>query len=465
MSPDDLQYFIALLDQHNQLARINVPADPLLEIAAITDRVCKEPDGGQALLFTLPVGSTIPLATNLFGSLRRTCSALGADRPEQLTERLDRLLELIPLPDLANLDRQLTGLQEFTAFTPQTNSSPAWDKIQVRPDLSSFPFLQGWPGDGAATGSPRYITLPQVFTSAPDGSAPNCGMYRCQIHGPRELAVRWGELSGAARHLEAWRDSRRPMPVAIALGGPPATLFSAMFPLPGNLDEMAFAGFLRGEPIPLASCRTVPLQVPATAELVIEGFVDPTESVMEGPFGNHTGFYAPAGAASLLRVSAISRRPGAIIPATVVGAPPMEDCWMAKGWERLLLSFLKRLVPAIDDIHFPLEWTFHQSAVISLATPDHGMVREIADLLWRTPWFNAARLTIFIDAADAGPAAPDLAWRCINLAGSADSLLRDSSGTRLALDATGGGLPRQPLRPDQQIAELVTKRWREYGLR
>jgi len=464
MSPDDLQYFIALLDQHNQLARINVPVDPLLEIAAITDRNCKEPEGGRALLFSLPVGSSIPVATNLFGSLRRTCIALGVDRPDQLTERLDRLLELIPHLDLNNLDRQLTGLREFVAYAPLTNSSPAWDQIQVRPDLSSFPFLQGWPGDGVATASPRYITLPQVFTSAPDGSATNCGMYRCQIHGPRELAIRWGDQSGAARHLAAWRDSGRPMPVAIALGGPPATLFSAMFPLPGDLDEMTFAGYLRGEAIPLAACRTVPLQVPATAEIVIEGFVDSAESVLEGPFGNHTGYYAPAGMASLLRVSAISRRPGAIIPATVVGAPPMEDCWMAKAWERLLQAFLKRLIPAIVDIHFPLEWTFHQSAVIALKAPDHGMVREIAARLWDTPWFRTARLTIFTDAAHLPPGAPDLAWRCINLSGAPGSLFHDGSGSRLALDATGSGNARHPLRPDPRVAELVNRRWREYGL-
>ena len=464
MAPDDLQYFIALLDQHNQLARINVPVDPLLEIAAITDRVCKETGGGPALLFSHPTGSSIPVATNLFGSLRRTCTALGIEQPGLLTERLGRLLAAIPQPDLTCLDRQIAGLPEFAACAPLTATPPAWDRIQVRPDLLGLPFLQGWPGDGAAAGAPRYITLPQVFTVAPDCSRPNCGMYRCQVRGPQELAIRWGDRSGAGRHLEAWRDSGRPMPVAIALGGPPATLFSALFPLPGELDEMAFAGFLRGEPIALAPCRTVPLQVPASAEVVIEGFVDPAGTVREGPFGNHTGYYAPAGSAPLMRVSAISRRHGAIIPATVVGPPPMEDCWMAKAWERLLLAFLQRLIPGIVDIHIPLEWTFHQSAVISLDQPDPAMVREIARRLWDCPWFKDARLTVFTDAGTTAAAAPDLLWRGINLAGSADDLFRDDSGARLALDATGGSGFRQPLLPDETIVRHIDRRWPEYGI-
>jgi 4-hydroxy-3-polyprenylbenzoate decarboxylase len=226
---------------------------------------------------------------------------------------------------------------------------------------------------------------------------------------------------------------------------------------------MTFAGFLQGSPIPLAPCRTVPLQVPTTAEVVIEGTVDPAEGAIEGPFGNHTGFYAPAGPAALLRISAISRRPGAIVPATVVGPPPMEDCWMARAWERLLLAFLRRLFPSIVDIRFPMEWTFHQSTIISLDQPDPAMVREIAARLWSTPWFSAARLTIFTDAAFVPPGAPDLAWRCINLATAPDDLFRDDSGTRLALNATGSRYERMPVAPDPGIATRVSQRWREYG--
>jgi 4-hydroxy-3-polyprenylbenzoate decarboxylase len=254
------------------------------------------------------------------------------------------------------------------------------------------------------------------------------------------------------------------MPVAIALGGPPAALFSAMLPLPGDLDEMTFAGFLRDEAIGMAPCRTVPLRVPAMAEVVVEGYVDTFETVMEGPFGNHTGAYSPACPAALLRVSAISHRPGAIIPATVVGPPPMEDCWMAQAWERLLLAFLKRLVPAVAEIHFPLEWVFHQSAVISLENPSPAMVREVAATLWGMPWFNAARLLVFVPA-DAAPADESMvAWNSINLADFGHDLFHDPSRMRTALDATGSRLPRRALQAEPATDQKVTQRWQEYGI-
>lgn len=464
MSPTDLRRFVTLLEEHNELTRISTPANPLLEIAAITDRVCKNPGGGRALLFEHPIGSTFPVATNLFGSPERTCLALGISELSQLTTRLTELLHGLPAPDSTSLDRQIAALPEFACWLPAANQAPAWNLGMAEPDLTSFPFLQSWPGDGSASGHPRYITLPQVLTAAPDGGSPNCGMYRCQIHGPRELAIRWNQGSGASRHLEQFCALGKPLPVAIALGGPPAALFSAMLPLPGRLDEMTFAGFLQGTPIVTAACRTVPLQVPASAEIVIEGFVDPGEIVSEGPFGNHTGLYSPAGPAALLRVTAISHRPGAIIPATVVGVPPMEDCWMAKAWERLLLAFLKRLIPDVNDLHFPMEWIFHQSAIISLDQPNSCMVREIADRLWQLPWFRSARLTIFTDAARTPADSPDLSWRCINLVESETDLFRDSSGTRLALDATASCDRRQPVRHDPQTMELVSRRWREYGL-
>lgn len=459
-----LHQFISLLEEQGELSRIAAEADPILEIAAITDRVCKQPDGGRALLFERPKGGIFPVATNLFGSLRRVCLALGVDSLDRLTERMTGLLDALPEPELACLDRQIGALPEFSRFTPITGHDAGLMAMET-PDLGRFPFLQSWPGDGAGEGHPRYITLPQVFTVAPDGGSPNCGMYRCQVRGPRELAVRWHPGSGAGRHFEAYRRRREPMPVAICLGGAPAALFSAMMPLPGDLDEMIFAGFLRNAPLALAACRSVPLRVPVGCEAVIEGYADPHETVMEGPFGNHTGFYAPAAPAALVRVTAISHRADAVIPATLVGPPPMEDCWMARAWERLLLAFLRRLSPAVAEIHFPLEWVFHQSAIISLENPNPGMVREIAGVLWHTPWFRAARLLVFIDAA-AGPA--DLsraAWRGINLADAGLDLIRDESGTRLALDVTGSLVPRSPVVMDDTIAERVERRWREYGFK
>jgi len=460
----DLRQFISLLEEQGELSRIRVTADPILEIAAITDRVCKNPDGGRALLFEQPTGSDFPVATNLFGSLRRMCLALAVDSLDRLTERMAALLALVPEPDTARLDRQIGALPEFSRYAPVTGHDSGLMAMET-PNLDRFPFLQSWPGDGAGEGHPRYLTLPQVFTAAPDGTSPNCGMYRCQVRGARELAVRWSPGSGAGRHFEAYRRRGEPMPVAICLGGTSAALFSAAMPLPGDLDEMTFAGFLRDAPLVLAPCRTVPLLVPAGCEVVIEGYADPLATVVEGPFGNHTGFYAPVAPAPLVRVTAVSHRADAIIPATVVGPPPMEDCRMAGAWERLLLAFVQRLVPAVGDIRFPLEWVFHQSAIISLENPNPGMVREIAGALWRTPWFSAARLLVFVDA-DAGPMnLARAAWLGINAADAGLDLIRDASGTRMVLDATGSRLPRPSAAMDSAIAEQVTRRWREYGIK
>jgi 4-hydroxy-3-polyprenylbenzoate decarboxylase len=459
----DLHSFITLLESRDELTRITVETDPILEIAAITDRVCKRPGGGRALLFENPRGARFPVATNLFGSISRTSLALGVDNLDNLTLKLDALLGRIAAPELAQLDQQIGNLAEFSRFSALT-LPPSWTDVMSQPDLTTFPFLHSWPGDGAASGQPCYITLPQIFTADPDGTNPNCGLYRAQVRGKRELALRWKAGSGAARHLEKFRQQGKQMPVAIALGGPPAALFSAMLPLPGDLDEMAFAGFLCGAAIGMAACRTVPLRVPATAEVVIEGFVDPEVTVLEGPFGNHTGSYSPPGQAALMRVTGISHRPGAIIPATVVGPPPMEDCWMAKAWERLLLAFLIKLVPAVAGIHFPLEWIFHQSVMISLEKPNPAMVRKIAAALWDTPWFSDARLIIFV-AADTSPANErEIAWRCINLTDYADDLFHDNTGRRMALDATGSRVPRQPLHADPAMELHVLQRWQEYGI-
>jgi 4-hydroxy-3-polyprenylbenzoate decarboxylase len=464
MSLNDLHQFIALLESCDELARIRAETDPLLEIAAITDRVCKNPGGGRALLFKRPRGSSFRLATNLFGSRRRVELALGVERLDLLTERMSALLAEIPSPAFDLLDRQIAALPDFSRYAHLRTTSPGVADVAMDPpDLTRFPFLQTWPDDGSSGGHSRYITLPLVFSADPGGNNPNCGMYRCQVRGRAELAIRWNPDSGAARHLEQFRQRGERMPLAIALGGPPAAIFSAMMPLPGELDEMAFAGFLTGAAPEMAPCRTVPLHVPATAEVVIEGYVDPAETVMEGPFGNHTGSYTPAGPAPLLRVTAISHRADAVIPATVVGPPPMEDCWMASAWERLLAAFLRRLVPSVAEIHFPLEWVFHQSAVISLENPRPGMVRETADMLWSLPWFAAARLLVFVDAtADVADFA-GVAWRSINLAEFSRDLFPDASGKRWALDATGCNLSRQRIVPDPAVAELVTQRWRDYG--
>jgi 4-hydroxy-3-polyprenylbenzoate decarboxylase len=214
----------------------------------------------------------------------------------------------------------------------------------------------------------------------------------------------------------------------------------------------------------MATCRTVPIPGPTGSELVIEGYVDPAETVLEGPFGNHTGLYSPAGPAALIRVTAISHRAAAIIPATVVGPPPMEDCWMAKAWEAVLLAFLKRLVPEVKGLCFPLEWVFHQSAVISLENPNPGMVRETAGLLWNMHWFSGARLLIFVGVGQDISDMNRVAWNCINFSEFRRDLFYDQTGLRLALDATGTSIGSRCVSADNEILQRIDLRWKEYGI-
>lgn len=462
---NNLQQFISLLEEKGELVCIKAEADPVQEIAAITDRVCKQLGGGKALLFEKPVGSDFAVATNLFGSIQRVCLALGVENLQQLAEKISALLATINEPSLVNLEQQIASQSGFSRFTPLTSVQTDPSIVAMaQPDLTKFPFLQTWPDDGSADGFPRYITLPLVFTVDPDGSSPNCGMYRCQLRGSDKLAIRWKEGSGAAAHLQEYRRLGKRMPVAIALGGDPAITFSAMFPLPGCLDEMTFAGFLRSRTLEMSACCTVPLQVPAGSELVIEGYVDPAETVIEGPFGNHTGFYSPAGTAALMRITAVYHRPCAIIPATVVGPPPMEDCWMAKAWEAVLLALLKSLIPGVHGICFPLEWVFHQSAVISLDNPNPDMVREAAEHLWSMQWFRSARLLIFIDSGQYVSEMNRISWSSINLTEFSRDLFYDQTGQRLALDATGSHDVRQSVSVDNEIQQRINLRWKEYGI-
>lgn len=460
---DDLRQFLACLESCGQLTRISIPTDPVLEIASITDRVCKMAGGGKGLFFEKPLGSRFTVATNLFGSIQRVCLALGIDNPARLTEKMSALLDSIPTPDLAILDQQLAALPEFRRYTPILTGFSIPSTIMSAPDLTAFPFLHSWPGDGSMSGHSRYITLPLIFTADSDGKNRNCGMYRAQVLGPRELAIQWKTGSGAGRHLEEFRCKDGRMPVAIALGGPPALTLAAMLPLPGDLDEYTFAGFLRESPVEMQLCRTVPLHVPCGTEVVIEGYVDPNETAMEGPFGNHTGRYAPASPAAVMHVTAISHRSDAVIPATVVGPPPMEDCWMAKAWEHILFSLVRRMIPEVTGLFFPLEWVFHQSAIISLESPHPDMVRETAHFLWDTPWFSSARLLIFIDGQANVSGMSGAAWQFINNCSFSRDCISDKSGTRWALDATGRHLPPK-LSRDLDVLQLVEQRWHEYGI-
>lgn len=472
MAYRDLHEFLDELRRLGALHRVAAEVDPELEIAAITDRVTKTP-GGQALLFEKVRGGTIPVVTNLFGSVCRMAAALGVPTLDDLQARMEELLAVAPPgvgePVLARLPWH-AGLRAFAPVTVETGRCR--EIVDEPADLAGYPFLKCWPGDGKPDWPGRFITLPLVFTRDPDTGAANCGMYRVQVFDGATAGIRWHAGSGGELHYRRYRRRREPMPVAVAIGGDPAATFAATLPLPDGVDEMHLAGFLRRAPLPMVRCRTSELRVPADAELVIEGFVDPAAEVTDGAFGNHTGFYQPGELVPLLRVSCVTRRRDCIYPATVVGPPPTEDCFLAKAAERFFLPLFRRRWPEIVDINFPLEWIFHNSAIVSIRDAGPGRGMELVRDMWQSELLGRARAIVVVgDDVDVQDLSR-VAWRVMNGVDWRTDLTVDTGavrqprfpwlGGRLGIDAT-----RRPveLAADPETARRVAARWQEYGFR
>lgn len=485
MAWQDLREFLDRLEQTGELHRIGVEVDPVLEMAEITDRVSKSPGGGRALIFERVKGSRFPAATNVFGSERRVCAALCVDELPQLTRRMTELLQKANAASGEDAGAALAASPEFARFRPVAVAQGACQEVVVEaPDLSAYPIPKSWPGDGRPARDGRFITLPLVFTRDPDTGAANCGMYLVQLFSDRSVGIRWRPESGGAGHLAKYRARGERMPVVIAMGGDPATTFSAMLPLPGAIDELQFAGFLRGTPLEVVQCRTSGIMVPARAELVIEGHIDPHETGSGGEFGNHTGFYTPTRDLPVMQVDCITRRRDPVFPATVVGPPPMEDCHMARAAERLMLPFTSLELPEIMEIHLPLEGIFHGAAIVSIDKGAPGQGRLVMERLWTRGWLSASRLLIVVDGDVDVCDLSRVFWKVLNstdwtrdlvisaLAGhTVSSAGRLPFGGRLGIDATrklpGEGVAAWPreVAKDAGVRELVAKRWREYGFR
>ncbi|HLO27126.1 MAG TPA: UbiD family decarboxylase, partial [Geobacteraceae bacterium] len=398
MAWQDLREFLDRLEQTGQLHRIGAEVDPMLEIAEITDRVSKSPGGGRALLFERVRGSRFPAVTNIFGSERRVCAALGVDELPQLTRRMAELLQNVNAVTEEDAGAALASNTDFARFGPAVVAQGACQEVvEDAPDLSAYPIPKSWPGDGWPACNGRFITLPLIFTRDPDTGVANCGMYLVQVFSSRSAGIRWRPGSGGAGHLTKYRARGERMPVAIALGGDPAAAFSAMLPLPAAVDEMQFAGFLRGKQVEVVQCRTSGIMVPANAELVIEGYIDPCELGSGGEFGNHTGFYAPPQELPVMHVDCITRRRDPVFPATVVGPPPMEDCHMARAAERLMLPFTRLELPEIVEINLPLEGIFHGAAIVSIDKRAPGQGRLVMERLWAKGWLSGSRLLVVVD--------------------------------------------------------------------
>lgn len=457
MAYNCLSDFVARLEDVGQLHRISVAVDPLLEIAEITDRIAKTPAGGKALLFEKVQGSTFPVITNIFGSVSRICQALEVTDLNKLGALMEKLLDPCPAP--APLQGDWLPEAALSKWVPVVvTTGPCQQVASTEPDLDIFPVLKSWPEDAG-----RFITLPLVFTVDPESGLQNCGMYRTRIFDKATAGIHWQPGSGGAVHAEKFLLRQERMPVAVVLGCDPAVIWSATLPLPATVDEMAFAGYIRQEPVSMVKCITSSIMVPANAEMVIEGFIEPGELQDEGGFGNHTGYYSRGKEVPVVRVCCITRRENMIFPATVVGTPPMEDCYLAKAAERLLLPVTRRQFPAVVDINLPMEGIFHGCTVVAINKEGSDHPRQVMAQIWNRGWLSKARLLIIVDADVNVRDLSFVAWKIVNNMHWSRDIIIDNN--RMGLDATAktAADDRRPIEKDASITALVNGKWRLYG--
>ncbi len=483
----DLRDFINTLEKKGLLKRIKVEVAPILEISEITDRMCKSPNGGNALLFEKVKGSEYPVVTNLFGSFERVCLALGVEKIDDVAKRIEELLNQAPPKTLMEKISMLPRLFELSKCLPKiVKHAPCQEVIEKEnPDLSRFPIIKCWPGDGQPTDEGRFITLPMVFTKDPDTGIQNCGMYRIHIYDKTTTGMHWHIHKGGARHYDKYKELKQIMPAAIAVGSDPAVIYSSSAPLPEGMDEMLFAGFLRRESVEMVRCITSDIEVPANSELVIEGYLKPGEMRLEGPFGDHTGFYSAADFYPVFHVTCITHRKDMIYPATIVGKPPMEDCYMGKATERIFLPPLRLDFPEIKDINLPMEGVFHNAALISIKKSYPGHAKKVIHGLWGKGQMMFSKLIIVVDDDVDVQNISYTAWRVLNnvdwkrdvviAEGPLDDLDHAASwpryGSKMGIDATRKTREEGMMRdwPDElfmseEIKKLVDKRWKEYGI-
>ncbi|MDW8136751.1 MAG: menaquinone biosynthesis decarboxylase, partial [Thermodesulfobacterium sp.] len=389
----NLQEFIEILEKEGELWRIEEEVSAELEITEITDRICKL--SGPALFFEKVKGFQIPVVTNLFGSFRRLCLAFGVKSIDELAERLLDFLEIKQAEGLLEKLRFIPKLLQAKNLFPKLVSKAPCQEIVLKGekvDLFKLPILKCWPKDGGP-----FITLPCVITKDPETGIRNVGMYRMQVFSSNETGMHWQIHKVGAKHYRKAERLGKKLPVAVAIGPDPAVIYSATAPLPEEIDEFLLASFLRGKPVELVKCLTVPLEVPAESQIVLEGYVEPFERRLEGPFGDHTGYYTPPDYYPVFKVNCITMRKEAIYPATIVGKPPMEDCYLGKLTERLFLPLIKKILPEVVDINLPWEGVFHNLALVSIDKQYPGQAFKVASALWGLGQLMFTKIIVVFD--------------------------------------------------------------------
>jgi len=481
MAYRDLREFIRALEEKGELKRIAIEVDPILEITEFADRTVKS--GGPALLFEKPKGYGTPVLINAFASMRKMEIALEVRSVEEIAARIVEFLEMRMPEGLMGKLKMLPKLVEMGAFFPRMVSSGACQEVVRENNFSLFdyPVLQCWPEDGG-----RFITLPLVFSKNPDTGKRNCGMYRMQIFDERTAGMHWQTHKQGAEHYRRLRShSLTRMDVAVAIGADPATMYSSILPLPPDMDEMLIAGFLRQSPVEMVKCVTRDLEVPANAEIVLEGYVELGELRTEGPFGDHTGFYSLADEYPVFHVTCMTQRQEPIYATTIVGPPPMEDYFMGKAIERIFLPLMRMQLPEVRDIAMPAEGVFHNLILVSMRKSYPGHARKVMHAIWGTGQAMFSKCIVVVDEEVDVQNVREVAWKALNnidpqrdiefALGPVDSLDHSSRlpnfGSKMGIDATRKWPTEGFTRPwpgliemSPEVKKRVDELWKSAGL-
>lgn len=395
MAYKNLQEFIQILEEEGELIRIKEYVNPHLEITEITDRVSKA--YGPALLFE-NTGTSFPLLINSMGTEKRMAMALGVKSLDAIGSEMEELFKKLSKPkeNLIEKIKLLPQLGEIASWMPKVikGRGSCQEIIMKDPDITKLPILKCWPEDGGP-----FITLPVIHTKDPITGIRNVGLYRMQIFGPKLTGMHWHRHKVSARHFNEYKKLGQKMPVAVALGGDPCYTYSATAPLPDGVDEYMLAGFLRKKKVELVQCFTQDVQVPADADIIIEGYVDPSDDLIwEGPFGDHTGFYSLPDYYPKFHITAITHRKGAVYPATIVGIPPQEDAYIGKATERIFLVPIKMtMVPEIVDMVMPVEGVFHNMVIVKIKKDYPGQAIKVMNALWGAGQMMFTKIMVIVD--------------------------------------------------------------------
>lgn len=479
----DLRQFVSHLERHGELKRVSAEIDPVLEITEVTDRVTK--GDGPALFFENPKGFRVPVVTNLLGSHRRMNMALGVDNVEEVANRVKSFLDVQTPQGFLDKVKMLPKLAELGSFFPKTVKSGPCKEVIRKSDfsLAEFPVLKCWPQDGG-----RYITWPMVVTKNPETGKRNVGCYRMQVFDDRTTGMHWQTQKHGAEHFRSARsrDASGKMEVAVAIGSDPATALAGILPIPPDLDEFMFSGFLRKDAVELVRCETVDLEVPANAEIVLEGYVNLGELRTEGPFGDHTGFYSLEGEYPIFHITCITHRKDPLYLTTIVGRPPQEDYFMGHAIERIFLPVMKMQLPEVVDVAMPAEGIFQNLMIVAIRKSYPGHARKVMNAIWSLGQAMFTKVVIVVDHDVDVQNPSEVVWKALCaidpqrdiefVLGPVDTLEHASRlqdfGSKMGVDATRkwsseGFARRWPdeIRMDSGTSARIDALWKSLGIK